>query len=183
MNYVEMWLDRYDNALTSMAEGNSYASLNTGGQMYLLAKFAQHRGFLPSNVTNHLIDSCKYKEPYWEVTADQAFVHCSNDHILFVLVDQYTCSAAEHLVAALLNKENVILVGTNTSGSLLGEGSINAVLPNSHIDLMFGNVIHLYYDDTVFTELSGFSTDIWVNGDAVQSVLNLISYYQLDTKQ
>ena len=183
IKYVEMWLGRYDYALTSMAEGNSYASLNTVGQTYLLAKFDQYHGFLPCSVTNYLIDSCKYIEPEWIVSADQAFVHCPNDHILFVLVAQYTRSAAEHLVAALLNKENVILVGTNTNGSLLGDGGINAVLPNSHIDLGFGSFINLYYDDTVFTELSGFAPDIWVNGDALQSVLNLISYYQLDTKQ
>jgi hypothetical protein len=179
-NFVTSWLNRYDPALKYMAYGSAYASLSTSEQAYFLAQYAHDQGYLSNSEIEYLMTTFyKNEEASWAVTTNPAFVQCPNDGILFVLVDQYTGSASEHLVSALLNKENVIFVGTNTGGRLLGEQSINVVLPNSHIFLQCGDSLNFYYDDTVFTESTGFSPDIWVSGDSLESTLRLIRGYHL----
>jgi len=106
-------------------------------------------------------------------------VRSKNNSLLFVLVDNHTFSASEWLIAALRNKDNVIFVGTNSGGGLISDSAIKLVLPNSRINIQCGSGLGFYYDDTMFTEETGFSPDIWVNGDAMQYTLNMISYYGL----
>lgn len=50
---------------------------------------------------------------------------------VYVLIDSYTCSAADYMAAVLKDKGLGILVGENTSGEGLGSTAYSFVLPNS----------------------------------------------------
>jgi hypothetical protein len=97
--------------------------------------------------------------------------------ILFVLMDDGDCSAGEALLSALRNRQNTIFVGTNSNGCLLGGTGQQVVLPNSKIIISYGNGLMFWYDERVFQEGRGFLPDIWVNGDALERVQKLITYY------
>ncbi len=99
--------------------------------------------------------------------------------LLFVLMDNHIASGGEWLLAALRTRENVIFVGTNSAGMILGSGGQNIALPNSKIHFAFGNSLLLSYDERVFQEGRGFLPDIWVSGDALERVNALIAYYKL----
>lgn len=97
-----------------------------------------------------------------------------HDGLLFVLMDQATWSAAEHLLQALRNIDNVIFVGTNSGGRMVGGLGTCFGLPNSKLKIEFGNQLSYLYDERVFVEGGGFLPDIWVGGDALEAVLALI---------
>ncbi|MGL5695003.1 MAG: S41 family peptidase, partial [Peptostreptococcaceae bacterium] len=104
-----------------------------------------------------------------------------NDSLIFILTDINQGSAGEMFIEYIKNYENVILVGTNTSGSIQGSNySIDFKLPNSEVHFSFGQWLHLY-DKEYFRESVGFKPDIWVNGnDALEKTLDLIKYYNLN---
>lgn len=83
-------------------------------------------------------------------------------------------------MSALRNKDNVIFVGTNSNGSLMNDDGVKIVLPNSKINIQCGSVLRFDYDETVFSEETGFRPDIWVGTDSLEHTLNLISYYGLN---
>lgn len=116
---------------------------------------------------------------YWETGEASPFERSENSNLLFVLVDSRTFSASEWLMAALRNKDNVIFVGTNSGGGLMSDSAINVVLPSSRINIRCGFSLRFYYDDTVFSEGTGFCPDIWISTDAMEHTLKLISYYGL----
>jgi C-terminal processing protease CtpA/Prc len=99
--------------------------------------------------------------------------------LLFVLMDNRTVSGGEWLLAALRTRGNVVFVGTNSAGMILGSSGQSIALPNSKIHLYFGTSLMLSYDERVFQEGRGFLPDIWVNGDALERVKALIDYYQV----
>lgn len=96
-----------------------------------------------------------------------------NDTKIFVLIDDKVASSAESFIEYLKTLENVILVGTNTSGILLSNAYTTIQLPNSHINISLGNIITAKKG---FTEGKGFEPDIWINsGDPLDKVLKLIN--------
>lgn len=103
-----------------------------------------------------------------------------NDSLIFILTDIKQGSAGEMFIEYMKNYENVILVGTNTSGTI--EGSVygkDFKLPNSEIRFSFGQWLYLY-DKEYFTESVGYKPDIWVNGnDSLDKTLDFIKYYNL----
>jgi hypothetical protein len=105
------------------------------------------------------------------------------EELLFVLMDNGDYSAGEVLLFALRNRQNTIFVGVNSSGSLLSGGGQQVVLPNSGINVTYGNGLFFWYDERVFQEGRGFLPDIWVGGDALERVEALIAYYQLAENQ
>ncbi len=125
------------------------------------------------------LDSFKYGKNEWETANSGNFEISDSENILFVLMDNQTFSAGEIFIAALRNKKNVVFVGTNTFGGILGDNGIKAVLPNSKTHVKFGIAMRFYYDETVFSEGTGFVPDIWVTSDALEQTLNLIKYYNL----
>lgn len=104
----------------------------------------------------------------------------NNDSLIFVLMDKNQGSAGEMFVEYLKNYRNVILVGTNSSGTLQSSSyGINFRLPNSEIEFDMGQWLYLY-DEYFFQEGVGFKPDIWVNGDeALNEVMKLIEHYNL----
>lgn len=103
-----------------------------------------------------------------------------NDSLIFVLTDVNEGSSTEMFVEYIKNYENVILVGTNTSGTMQGSSyGMDFRVPNSEIYFKFGQWLYLY-DKEYFRESVGYKPDIWVNGnDALDKTLDLIKYYNL----
>ena len=177
--YVTDWLDIYDPVLKEYASGNVYAYRRSRAADYFIYKNLEK--YLSEQETERLLNSCHEGSNSWEIVEAPAFIRSENSSFLFVLVDSRTFSAGEWLIAALRNKDNVIFVGTNSGGGLMSDNAIKIVLPSSKISIQCGSGLGLYYDETVFTEKTGFSPDIWVSTDAMQHTLNLISYYGLDS--
>lgn len=175
--YVTDWLDIYAPALSEYASGNIYVHRRSRAADYLTYKNLEK--YLSNEETERLLSNYRSGSNGWEIKEASAFVRSENNNFLFVLVDSRTFSAGEWLIAALRNKDNVIFVGTNSGGGLISDNAIKIVLPNSKINIQCGTGLGFYYDDTVFTEETGFSPDIWVNTDAMQHTLNLIAYYGL----
>lgn len=102
-----------------------------------------------------------------------------NLNTIFVLTDKKTSSAAEFFVEHLKDFENIVVVGTNTHGTLESSNVELGYLPNSHIEFSYGNWLRLY-DEKFFKEGEGIKPDIWVNGeDALELTLKLIENYNL----
>ena len=90
-----------------------------------------------------------------------------------MLIDDKVASSGESLVGYLNTLENVVLVGTNTSGVFLSSANNKSQLPNSHINISYGNIIEF---NKGCAEGKGFEPDVWVsNGDSLDKVLKLIS--------
>ena len=86
------------------------------------------------------------------------------DKILIVLVDRYSASASEAFVDHVLNLQNTLIIGQNTSGTLLTGNIATSQLPNSGIFIRVPRVMYIL-PDNVFEEAVGFAPDIWVHGD------------------
>lgn len=103
-----------------------------------------------------------------------------NPNTIFVLTDKETSSAAEFFVEHLKDFENVVVVGTNTKGTLESSNVELGYLPNSHIEFSYGNWLRLY-NENFFKEYVGIKPDLWVNGkDALDLTLKLINNYNLN---
>lgn len=88
---------------------------------------------------------------------------------LIVLLDGNTASATENLVLYLNTLENVVFIGTNTLGCFFSNANMKCILPNSEIEISYG-------DQLTFTnnciEGTGFQPDIWIGGqDALERTL------------
>ena len=102
----------------------------------------------------------------------------NNSRILVILSGKYSASAAEMLIDYAHNLENVLIIGENTMGSMLGgEGFIE--LPYSAIKVGVGNNLLFLQgegEENYFEELRGFYPDIWVPaGEAEEAAINLIN--------
>jgi hypothetical protein len=98
---------------------------------------------------------------------------------IFVLTDKETASAAEFFIEHLKDFENIVVVGTNTHGTLESSNVELGYLPHSHIEFSYGNWLRLY-DDNFFKEGEGIKPDLWVDGqDALDLTLKLIENYNL----
>ena len=96
-----------------------------------------------------------------------------NNTKVFVLIDNHTASSGEAFIGLLKNIENVIFVGTNTSGLGISDATNECILPNSKITVIYGSNLRLYND---FTEGIGFESDIWINSnDSLDRILKFIN--------
>ena len=97
----------------------------------------------------------------------------NNKAIIFVLIDNNVASSGESFIGYLKTLKNVILVGTNTSGTRISNVFTQSQLPNSLINIKFGNTLTLIPQ---CQEGKGYQPDIWVNsGDSLDKVLKLIN--------
>ena len=80
---------------------------------------------------------------------------------IFVLIDSYTCSAADYIAAVLKDNDLGVLVGENTSGEGLGSTAYSFVLPNSGlmIEYMAGHGVN---SDGTLNSRYGTSPDYYV---------------------
>lgn len=114
----------------------------------------------------------------WYISKNEEKTH-KNNTIIFALIDNKVASSGEEFLNYLRTLEKVILVGTNTSGVFISNGYVKSELPNSGIDVSFGNTISL---NKYSSEGKGFQPDIWVNNaDSLDRVLSLISKLRIST--
>ncbi|WP_443660226.1 S41 family peptidase [Clostridium algidicarnis] len=101
-----------------------------------------------------------------------------NNTIIFVLIDNKVASSGESFINYLKTLENVILVGTNTSGVYISNVYTRSQLSSSHININFGNTIIL---NKYCEEGKGFQPDIWIdNEDSLDRVLKLINQFRIN---
>ncbi len=98
--------------------------------------------------------------------------------LLVVLMDKDTMSAAEHLIAGLMNMDNVLFIGTNSYGATLSDKGIPVVLPRSGLELQYGSSLYILFNEGVVNEEMGFCPDIWVPEDALTRTLALLARQQ-----
>jgi len=85
-----------------------------------------------------------------------------NNCVLFVLVDKNVASAAEDFIAWLRTVENVVIVGTNTSGTSVCGNICCFCLPNSKLMVSFGTSL-TFYEGLENRDGIGFYPDLWVS--------------------
>lgn len=99
----------------------------------------------------------------------------NNEQLLILLVDRYVSSAGEVFVDMVLNLKNSLIIGQNTSGALqVVWMSYSSALPNSRIEFAFGRSL-LMHPGGHFREGVGIAPDIWVNGDALEATITMLS--------
>ena len=98
-----------------------------------------------------------------------------NPNMLIILSGKYSASASEMLIDCAYNLENVLIMGENTMGALLG-GQGSTCLPSSAVKVGVGNgLMSLQTEGDYFEELRGFYPDIWVPaGEAEELAVKLI---------
>lgn len=103
-----------------------------------------------------------------------------NDKLIVLLIDTNVASAGEGFIRRVYNMKNVILVGTNTSGTNLTYDSWKYKLANSNLMVSIGAGVYVYSDIDNF-ELNGFTPDIWVNStESLDKTMKFIDYYNLE---
>ena len=85
----------------------------------------------------------------------------NNSCLILVLIDKNVASAAEDLVYWLKHIENVVLIGTNTSGTIICGNICTFYLPESKLKIQFGTKLNLYDGNNQLDGI-GLLPDIWV---------------------
>ena len=94
----------------------------------------------------------------------------SNDNLLVILTSKCTASAAEWLIDAAYNLENVLVVGDNTSGAMVGSMAY-IQLKNSKLIIGIGTMENIIPDtNDYFEEFRGFCPDLWVPADEAEEL-------------
>ena len=99
---------------------------------------------------------------------------------VFVLVNGSVGSAGEDFLLLLRTVENVVVVGSNTSGTgICGNVCYSFCLPHSGVSVGFGTKLN--FSETLENhDGTGFFPDLWVNpDDALDAVLRLCARYGL----
>jgi hypothetical protein len=101
-----------------------------------------------------------------------------HENLLIVLIGKNSASSSELFIDYAYNLENVLIIGENTFGALLGGGNYFQ-LPNSKCIVTSGgpDVYLKAGNDDYFEELRGFYPDIWVPaGEAEELAVKLIEH-------
>lgn len=94
----------------------------------------------------------------------------ANDRVLFVLMNGYSASAAEYMIDALHNVENVIFVGTSSAGCLQSDNGNVLVLPNSKIKVGF-EIHGVSMILSIIRNLKAFSLILWINSSHLEEII------------
>ncbi len=146
---------------------------NGGGSPQLVPKWLNEysSNTVPSN--RYVIDTKSGKR---ENTRKDNWVQ--NDNLLIILVGKSSGSASELFLDYAYNLENILIVGENTRGALIGSLS-TIYLPNSVCEVNIGadgRLCILPEENDYFEELRGFYPDIWIPaGEAEEAAINLIN--------
>lgn len=181
---VQRWLNAYDpNGIAKNIYGTGCFFLSTKAASYLVARSLQDYS-LPGRSQDMLYNEYMLRYHYdanscYLIKDDAKLTWNDGNGLLFVLMDSHTISGGEWLLAALRTRSNVVFVGENSAGMMLGASGQKIALPNSKIKFQFGTSLLLGYDERVFQEGRGFLPDLWVGGDALERVRALIGYYDL----
>ena len=95
-------------------------------------------------------------------TTDSRDVWVENENLLIILTSKRTASAAEQLIDAAYNLENVLIIGENTSGSMRGS-RLDVRLEHSKLTVGAGMTQAIIpSSNDYFEEYRGFYPDLWV---------------------
>lgn len=118
----------------------------------------------------------------WYVTGSEAH-WLENDTLIFVLMDKGVGSTGETLLRYLHTLENVVFVGSNSYGGTLVTSNTSKYLPNSGVELYFGQGLMLAGNGDNIDGV-GFMPDIWVHpSQALGAVIALSQYYNIQDWQ
>ena len=102
----------------------------------------------------------------------------SIDSSIIVITDNYTASVAEKFIGYLymLNKNNITIIGENTSGSYTYGGNIKYELPNSKIKITLSSQSYKNTEIPRFIESwhgenYGFYPDYWFVNNNLKEIL------------
>ena len=149
---------------------------------------------LRTNTTRHLARHSKEGEPRWmidslfpvmqtgwsRVRSSSGTAPISNPTKVVVLMDSLSASAGEGFVRYLRQIENVVFIGTNTSGTVLAGDPVKGKLPNSYIGTHWSTNLKLDVESGEFVDREGigFLPDFWVQSeDALDVALQFIHHY------
>lgn len=179
-DFLNQWMINYDKKLKDTFKGKSVLYLDTIASEYFTILneinagadwFIDQKLWIVRNFSKNEWHINRYKFPE-QMT--------KNDGILFVLMDKGTSSLSERLILSLLNKENVVLVGTPSGGKIQGDYGLFPIhLKNSGLEIRLPDSITFFYNDLIGTEGEGILPDIWSNGDSLESVKKMISFYNI----
>ncbi|KHF39944.1 hypothetical protein LQ50_11630 [Halalkalibacter okhensis] len=120
-----------------------------------------------------------FEIPQWEIDSNSQKKIYDNQTHIFILVDNNTASAAEHLVAKLKLANNTTVLGVNTRGAIISGNSLMWRLPNTQVD-MFTPTFFNYNPDLLHKELVGIQPDLWITATRVES--RLLSFIKQNTE-
>ncbi len=149
---------------------------------------------LRTNTTRELARYSKEGEPRWMIDAlfpvretgwtrirpSSGSAPIANPTKIVVLMDSWSASAGEIFIRRLRQIENVVFIGTNTSGTLIIGDPIKGKLPNSYIGTHWGTALKLEVESGKFVDREGvgYLPDFWVQSeDALDLALKFIHKY------
>ena len=149
---------------------------NTGGNGGIPGEWMER--YTQKSVSGHktVIDT---KEGIETEDSDTEETWVENDKMLIIFVGKYSASASEWLLDLAYNVENVLIVGENTSGAIIGMTS-KISLPNSacQVDIGSGKVSLFPEDEGYMEEFRGVYPDIWVPAkEAEDLILQFLEHY------
>lgn len=104
-----------------------------------------------------------------------------NDIPIIVLTDDLCGSAGESVIKAARSYENVMVVGSNSSGYQLSGNAMKITLPNTGIQAYIAPYFTLTYDGEN-VESKGRYPDVWTNPkDALSAVFSMLQKYKIYT--
>ncbi len=101
-----------------------------------------------------------------------------NGSLILTLMDKNNASSGESAITFLSSLKNVVLVGTNTAGCMIGNTEVRFVLPNSRLKVACANWLESYNPD-VLSEGVGLKPDIWDASGNTDRLLAMLHYYHL----
>ena len=140
---------------------------NSGGDLLVAEDFAQSLSDLRKK------EAWKQLDELHAVVERRSEKQIKNDTLLFVLQDDQTASAAEHLIDRLHSLDHVVFIGTPTAGMLRGSSFLTVYLKHSSLEVSFGNML-TQFSDSYAKEYYGIEPDIWTN-DASALVEQLLT--------
>lgn len=102
-----------------------------------------------------------------------------NDIPIIVLVDDCCASSGENTLNNAKCMDNVIVIGSNSCGYMIGGNVFTFYLPNTGIPVTFGCTFSLLYTEEE-VDAKGYEPDIWCNPkDALQNAIAMIYEYDI----
>ena len=97
-----------------------------------------------------------------------------NDIPIVVLVNDYCASAGETALNVLKTLDNVLVVGSNSSGYQLGGNTWGVNLPNTGIFANIGTALRFFFD-MENVDCVGYTPDLWcIPDNALDAALNML---------
>ncbi|PHS31585.1 MAG: hypothetical protein COA82_10150 [Alkaliphilus sp.] len=159
------------NINSKMFEGFWFEKMHDAEAYYMNKTLSSLRIDLPEDQ--------RWASPIWDVDINIEQGKFKNDTLIVALMDNKTASAGEMFIERLKRFENVIVVGTNSRGSLLITSGLMALLPNSEIYVAYGPSM---FRNPLLENIDGkgLKPDFWVSpADSLDRILKLMDNYLL----